>query len=161
MVVMPVVLPTRNALTLGGLAEWYAARRADWPVQPRFDSERRWYARLGGDAQHEAWLLTWLPGQSTDLHDHGGSAGAFTVLDGRLDEQLPIGRSEVRLTARGYGVGATREFGPRHVHRMVNTGPVRSITVHVYAPALTRMTRYALTSGRLEVTAVEREGEDW
>jgi hypothetical protein len=160
-VVMPVALHTPIALSLGRLAEWYAARRADWPVQPRFDSERRWYTRLGGDTHHEAWLLTWLPGQSTDLHDHGGSAGAFTVLRGRLDEQLPIGGAQVRLITRGYGVGTTREFGPLHVHRMVNAGPVPSITVHVYAPALTRMTRYALRHGRLAVTAVEREGEDW
>jgi hypothetical protein len=172
---MPVVLPTPDALSLGGLAEWYAARRADWPVQPRFDPTRRWYARLGGDSQtlagrrsdelrdvdHEAWLLTWLPGQSTDLHDHGGSSGAFTVLEGRLDEQLPVGRAEVRLIGRGYSAGATRPFGPRHVHRMVNAGAVPSITVHVYSPALTRMTRYALDSGRLEVAGVEREGEDW
>jgi hypothetical protein len=158
---MPVVLPTPDALSLGGLAEWYAARRADWPVQPHFDRTDRWYARLGGDAGHEAWLLTWLPGQSTGLHDHGGSSGAFTVLDGRLDEQLPVGRAEVRLIARGYGAGATRPFGPRHVHRMVNAGAAPSITVHVYAPALTRMTRYALVSGRLKVAGVEREGEDW
>ena len=43
------------------------------------------------------------------VHDHGGSADAFTVLDGRLNEQSPIGRPEVRLMARGYRVGATRE----------------------------------------------------
>ena len=35
---------------------------------------------------YEAWLLTWLPGQSTGLHDHGGSAGAFTVLSGVVEE---------------------------------------------------------------------------
>jgi hypothetical protein len=155
---MPVALSTHE---LGGLAEWYAARRGDWPVRPVFDPARRWYARLAAAADHEAWLLTWLPGQSTDLHDHGGSAGAFTVLDGRVTEQLPIGRSEVRLVERGYGVSATREFGPRHVHRIVNHGPVPAVSLHIYAPALTRMTRYALTGGRLEVSAVEREGEDW
>jgi hypothetical protein len=24
------------------------------------------------------WLLTWLPQQDTDLHDHGGSAGVYS-----------------------------------------------------------------------------------
>jgi hypothetical protein len=155
---LPVALPARD---LGGLAEWYAARRDDWPVRPVFDPARRWYARFAAAGNHEAWLLTWLPGQSTDLHDHGGSAGAFTVLDGRLTEQLPIGRPEVRLIERGYGVAATRTFGPRHVHRIVNNGTAPAVSLHVYAPALTRMTRYTLAGGRLEITAVEQEGADW
>ncbi len=155
---MHVALPTRD---LAGLAAWYADRRDRWPVTPHFDADRRWYARIGRAADHEAWLLTWLPGQHTDLHDHGGSAGAFAVLDGRLTEQLPIGRDKVLLVDRGYGVGAVRPFGARHVHRIVNAGPVPAVSLHVYAPALTRMTRYDLRGGRLEVTAVEREGADW
>jgi predicted metal-dependent enzyme (double-stranded beta helix superfamily) len=158
---MSLALHTRNVPDLGGLAEWYAARRDEWAVTPRFDPDRRWYARLAGTGDHEAWLLTWLPGQATELHDHGGSAGAFTVLEGRLTEQLPIGRTDVRFVDRGYGIGATRPFGPRHVHRIVNAGTAPAVSLHVYAPALTRMTRYTLTDGRLEVTAVEREGADW
>ena len=155
---MPIVLPTRD---LADLAAWHADRRDRWPVDPQFDADRRWYARIGGSDDHEAWLLTWLPGQSTDLHDHGGSAGAFAVLDGRLTEQLPIGHADVRLIERGYGVAATRPFGPRHVHRIVNSGTSPAVSLHVYAPALTRMTRYTLVDGGLEITAVEREGADW
>jgi mannose-6-phosphate isomerase-like protein (cupin superfamily) len=166
---MPVVLPTRDlsahapyaAHALAGLAARYAEHRADWSVQPRFDAARRWYARLAGAPDHEAWLLTWLPGQATDLHDHGGSAGVFMVLDGRLTEQLPVGTSEVRLLDRGYGAGTTRAFGPRHVHRIVNSGPAPAVSLHVYAPALRRMTRYEIVGGRLAVAAVEQEGEDW
>jgi hypothetical protein len=158
---MSVTLPVHSVRDLGGLAEWYAAHRDTWAVTPRFDPVRRWYARLAGTDDHEGWLLTWLPGQATDLHDHGGSAGAFTVLDGRLTEQLPIGRADVRLIQRRYGAATTRTFGPRHVHRIVNTGTTPAVSLHVYAPALTRMTRYALVNGRLEVTGVERAGTDW
>jgi hypothetical protein len=46
------------------------------------------------------------------------------------------------------------------VHRILN-GSAPAVSLHVYAPALTRMTRYALIAGRLEITAVEREGADW
>jgi hypothetical protein len=160
---VPVALPTRDLPTrdLGGLAEWYASRWEDWPVQLRFDAADRWYARLFAAHDHEAWLLTWLPGQSTDLHDHGGSAGAFTVLHGRLTERTPVGGERVSLLDRGYGAGTTRTFGPRHVHRIVNAGPAPAVSLHVYAPALTRMTRYDLVDGRLLVTALEREGADW
>jgi predicted metal-dependent enzyme (double-stranded beta helix superfamily) len=155
---MSVVLPTRD---LGGLAEWYAADPASWPVQPRFETTDRWYARLALTGDHEAWLLTWLPGQATELHDHGGASGAFTVLQGRLTEQIPTGVPQVSLASRGYGTGATRPFGAHHIHRIVNDSDAPAVSVHVYAPALARMTRYELTDGELRVSHVEQAGEDW
>jgi hypothetical protein len=33
--------------------------------------------------------------------------------------------------------------------------------VHVFSPALTRLTRYAVAGERLQRTGVERAGEDW
>jgi hypothetical protein len=149
-----LLVPARD---LGGLAEHYAGR----PLTPRFDDTQRWYQRLAAADDHEVWLLTWLPGQGTDLHDHGGSAGAFTVLDGCLVEQTPSRHLPGGLAERGYGPRATRRFGPHHVHRMVNAGTVPAVSVHVYSPALTRMTRYALDGGALRVLAVERAGQDW
>jgi hypothetical protein len=155
---MSILLPTRD---LGGLAEWYAADPARWPVHPEFDPVDRWYTRLAMTDDHEAWLLTWLPGQCTALHDHGGSAGAFTVVEGYLTEDTPTRGAEVTLATRGYGTGATRPFGPRHVHRMANSGTVPAVSVHVYSPALTHMTRYALADGALRPRTVERAGRDW
>jgi predicted metal-dependent enzyme (double-stranded beta helix superfamily) len=147
--------PVLLARDLGGLAEWYAAQ----PLSPRFDPDTRWYERLYAAGDHEAWLLSWLPGQSTDLHDHGGSSGAFTILTGVLTEQTP---TRGTLADRGYCPGATRRFGPHHVHRIVNAGTVPAVSVHVYSPALTRMTRYALSEGGvLRTVGVERAGEDW
>src|SRR3954471_14017962 len=66
------------------------ARRPDlWRPLVQF-TEPRFHARLASGPDWEAWLLTWLPGQSTGLHDHGGSAGAFTVLAGSVDEDLIV-----------------------------------------------------------------------
>ena len=61
-----------------------AARRS-------LNSTDRFYARLHSDSLVDVWLLTWLHDQSTDLHDHGLSAAAFTVVRGEL--------LEVRATA--------------------------------------------------------------
>ncbi len=155
---MPTLLRARD---LAGLAEWYAADPARWPDRPRFNAAERWYSRLAVAGDHEAWLLTWLPGQSTDLHDHGGAAGAFTVLDGQLTEATPTVEPCVRLAERAYGPAATRRFGPHHVHRIANSGTVPAVSVHVYAPALTRMTRYAIEHGVLRTVAVEQAGRDW
>jgi hypothetical protein len=157
-VVMSTLLRARD---LGGLAEWYAADPTTWPTRPQFDRAGRWYARLAVTDDHEAWLLTWLPGQATDLHDHGGVAGAFTVLEGQLTESTPTRGPVVDLADRGYGPGATRRFGAQHVHRITNSGSVAAVSVHVYSPVLTLMNRYSIVDGELRALAVEQAGRDW
>ncbi|WP_155375650.1 cysteine dioxygenase [Catellatospora vulcania] len=136
---------------------------ADWPVTPRFDPDQRWYHRLLDGPGVEAWLLTWLPGQETDLHDHGGSAGAFVVVSGALTERTLTEARDgtTALTSRLLTAGAARQFGEHHVHQIVNAGPVPAVSVHVYGPELTSMTRYRLQAGRLLVAAVDRAGAQW
>jgi hypothetical protein len=136
-----------------------AADPLGWPGQPRFTADRRWYLRLGGDVTREAWLLTWLPGQHTDWHDHGGSAGAFHVVSGRLREETIAGATLPGV--RHLDTGQGRRFGARHVHRITNDGPLPAVSIHVYAPALTTMTSYDLVDGALRVRAVEQSGSDW
>jgi predicted metal-dependent enzyme (double-stranded beta helix superfamily) len=133
-----------------------------WPVTPRFDPGGRWYHRLAVHDDHEVWLLTWLPGQGTDLHDHGGSAGAFQVHAGTLTEDTVWVTGEVpRITARELGPGAGRRFGSRHIHRITNRSTRPAVSVHVYGPALTTMTRYRIGPGGLSVVTVERAGVQW
>ena len=82
-----------------------AAREHEWLGRVRYDPGRRWYQRLTCDDDHEVWLLSWLPGQRTGFHDHGESAGAFTVARGTLRERTapghrpgpsaPVARGEV------------------------------------------------------------------
>ncbi|MER7003331.1 cysteine dioxygenase family protein [Dactylosporangium sp. NPDC000555] len=155
---MSVVTTVTRATDLLSLARAYAAAPDDWPFAPRFDPARRWYGRLALADDHEVWLLTWLPGQATDLHDHGGSAGAFTVFSGAVVEQTVHG-GELANTVHATGEG--RRFGAHHVHRIVNNGTRPAVTVHVYGPALTAMTRYRLHDGRLSVESVTRAGADW
>src|ERR1700710_1877415 len=88
------------------IAARYAAEPEQWPVAPRFNPVDRWYHRLAAADDHEVWLLTWLPGQGTDLHDHGGSAGAFHVLSGSPGGGTVIPGSAARLTPRGTRGGA-------------------------------------------------------
>jgi hypothetical protein len=148
---------------LAALARRYGDDPSRWPFAPRFNTESRWYARLGADAEHEAWLLTWLPGQATDLHDHGGSAGAFVVVSGQLTERMVRAAPGEQVVPREVTLpaGAGRAFGRRHVHRIVNNGTVPAVSVHVYAPALREMTRYRVDDGVLRVAIVEKAGVDW
>jgi mannose-6-phosphate isomerase-like protein (cupin superfamily) len=152
---MSLVTVARSRQLLIDRARSLAQRPHTWPVTPRFDPTRRWYARIATSDDAEAWLLTWLPGQHTDWHDHGDSAGAFVVVSGRITEELPGPRG------KDFATGSGRSFGVRHVHRVANNGVDPAITIHVYAPALTAMTRYEIASGVLRASAVQRAGRDW
>ena len=143
------------------IAARYAAAPHLWPVAPRFNPIRRWYHRLAEQPEYEVWLLTWLPGQETDLHDHGGSAGAFHVMSGSLVEDTVTAGTPPRITGREWGEGAGRRFGNRHIHRIANRSGRPAISVHVYGPALTTMTRYRIGPDGLGVVTVEQAGVQW
>ena len=158
-------------------AAWYAADPNRWPVAPRFNPVDRWYHRLAQEPDHEVWLLTWLPGQGTELHDHGGSAGAFHVVSGILVEdtvmadtlvgaggvgrRAPVSRRRPRTASRELRQGAGRRFGSHHIHRISNRSSRPAVSVHVYGPALSTMTRYRIGEDGLEPVTVERAGVQW
>jgi hypothetical protein len=92
------------------------------------------------------------------VHDHGGSGGAFTVLDGAVEELTPRTGS---LAARTYTAGDVRAFGPDHVHEVVGAGDRPAATLHVYSPRLSLMNRYELAGGALHLVRTETAGRDW
>ena len=136
------------------------ATPAEWVARVRLDPEGRWYERIHMSDGYEVWLISWLPGQSTGFHDHGGSAGAFGVVWGALDECVVPGHGS-RAAVSKVASGDVRAFGPRYVHDVRNpaTGSV-AVSLHAYSPPLPAMTRYDLTPGGLVVAATEGE-EDW
>lgn len=106
----------------------------------RFASPNRWWARLALTEEVELWLLSWLPGQGTAPHDHGGAAGAFTVLTGELSEtyRYPSGPIRNQLYTTGSGLG----FGAGRAHQVRNLGPRRAASVHAYSPPLVPTREY-------------------
>jgi len=119
----------------------------------RFDPDERWHQRLYRDRRDDLWLISWLPGQGTQLHDHGGSSGAFTVLSGELSEATyrPHTRSQseqVHLAGTGFG------FGAHYIHDVRNVTDRPAVSVHAYSLPLERMNFYDLNeSGELELVA--------
>jgi cysteine dioxygenase type I len=107
----------------------------------RFASPDRWWTRLALTEEVEVWLLSWLPGQGTRPHDHGGAAGSFTVLTGELAEtyRYPSGPIRNLLHTTGSALG----FGSGRAHRMQNLGPARASSVHAYSPPLIPTREYA------------------
>jgi predicted metal-dependent enzyme (double-stranded beta helix superfamily) len=149
---------TSAATELAQLAMLLRKDRQRWQHLVRFDPTHRWYDRFTTGPGWEAWLLTWLPGQSTGLHDHGVSAGAFTVLTGALTETVvPSGVPQTRTLIEGEAHG----FSEGYVHDVGNQGHGPAVGLHVYSPALATMTRYLLEAdGRLTPTSFEKAEAD-
>ncbi|GAB3476151.1 cysteine dioxygenase [Amycolatopsis cihanbeyliensis] len=107
----------------------------------RFDADQRWWARLALTDGVELWLLSWLPGQQTRPHDHGGAAGAFTVLQGELTEEYryPGGPIRQRVHTAGGGLG----FGAGRAHRLGNASATPAASVHAYSPPLVPTREYS------------------
>jgi hypothetical protein len=113
-------------------------------------------------ASVQVWLLSWLPGQGTPLHDHGASAGAFAVARGALTERVVAARRGLpRQSTADLTAGRVRSFGPHYVHQVVNTVSEPAVSVHVYTPQLRLMNTYRLDPHALVRTGTERAGVDW
>ncbi|UGQ13159.1 cysteine dioxygenase [Yinghuangia sp. ASG 101] len=166
--------PVRTEPTLPSLRELVAfviAAAADRALvdRLRLDPVERTWIRLDGPGGSEAWLIGWPPGTGTGWHDHGGSAGAFAVARGYLDEFTPpraasaggdvvfAPGAEVRVRMSAH---SARGLPEHHLHDVCNTSAEHAISVHVYAPALSRMTRYVHENGVLAPHSVEYP-EEW
>jgi quercetin dioxygenase-like cupin family protein len=124
-----------------GLARSVAADRTQWEHLVEYDATSRWYHRLRTGPGYEVWLLSWVPGQGSGLHDHGLSSGVLTVLDGTLTERTERG-------TRALGAGAQRMFAPGYVHEVVNDTLEPAISLHVYFPGLTEMPMHTACARR-------------
>ncbi|WP_394431355.1 cysteine dioxygenase [Streptomyces sp. SGAir0957] len=122
-----------------GLARAVAADRAQWAHLVEYDATSRWYHRLRTGPGYEVWLLSWVPGQGSGMHDHGPSSGVLTLLQGELTERTEKGASR-RLTA-----GAQRVFAPGYAHEVVNDSLEPAVSLHVYYPGLTEMPLHSPT----------------
>jgi hypothetical protein len=152
----PVLTPKQLAAQVWRLI----ATPAEWVARVRLDIEGRWYERIHMGDDHEIWLISWMPGQSTGFHDHGGSNGAFGVAWGDLDE-CAVPRGDGAVLVNRIGSGGVRSFGPRHVHDVRNSSASSvAVSVHAYSPPLSEMTRYDLTPSGLLASGAEGSG-DW
>ena len=112
-------------------------------------TDNRWYTRIHGDDELDVWLISWVKDHATELHDHGGSLGALTLVSGALDEFRWDGDA---LRGRRLNAGDQAAFPLGWVHDVV-WAPTHSLTVaaptlsvHAYSPPLTAMSYYEVTT---------------
>lgn len=128
-------------------------RYAEGVLDGRFDhlfppgglpADSRWYTRLHSDEELDVWLISWVDGHTTELHDHAGSLGALTVLSGVLHEYRWTG-NDLRL--RRLEAGDQAAFPLGWVHDVGSQEA--SLSVHAYSPPLTAMSYYAVNQRRV------------
>ena len=144
---LPVVPP------IADIAAGLAAARLLWETEVRHDPERRFFTRLLETEAYDAWLIGWWPGQGVPLHDHGGSAGAVVVVEGRLHESHLVDGAGVRT--RAVAAGGRITFGSGHVHSVANVDDVPATSIHVYSPPLRTMGHYEEGADGPSVVRVE------
>jgi mannose-6-phosphate isomerase-like protein (cupin superfamily) len=125
---------------------------------PEFRNEERWHVRIHRDDDVDVWLISWTTEQGTELHDHGGSSGAFTVVQGAVNEYVWNGRVDGPglLVNTLRHTGDVVSFGPDHVHDVRNHLESPAVTVHAYSPPIHLMRYYDTAASELRHT-----GSSW
>src|SRR3954449_2613874 len=108
---------------LRAVVERYAEDVRAGSYVAQFDTEERWHVRIHQDDDVDVWLISWTTEQGTELQDHGGSSGAFTVMDASLNEHVRSGRRQDApglLVAHARHQGDVVAFGPDDGHDVRN-----------------------------------------
>lgn len=135
------------------------ARRPElWQEHIAHVRHHRQFTRLRIDDELEVWLICWMAGQDTGLHDHGDSRGAVAVVNGAVHEERYLLRALAH--AHEFAAGETFTFSPAVVHRVRHSGEAPAVTLHAYSPPLSGSNAYAIDGdGRWRSVAVADDEE--
>jgi hypothetical protein len=125
-----------------------------WPGA--LDVTRRSWRLVARTPDFDAWLIAWPSGGRVELHDHGPSIGAVSVISGTLVEAVPWRDDTGRLSLERHELhaGSTLGFRAGHIHDVTNESDGHALSLHVYSPALTSMTFYEVAGRQLVVREV-------
>jgi predicted metal-dependent enzyme (double-stranded beta helix superfamily) len=129
---------------------------ASWAFEPqrwahlvRF-AEPRVRIPLYADEEFEVRLLTWLPGQASGLHDHGGSSGCMRIIAGTMSESIV--NFDGSLVELCHVAGQTSSFRKDIIHSVRNAGNEPAVTIHAYRPPTHVAHRYEIIEGVLRTS---------
>lgn len=109
------------------------------------------------NAHVAVFVMAWLPGQRSPIHDHAGSACAVRIVSGRAVEQKFVVNDDGTVSRSGspveLGAGAVTGSFDADIHAFGNAvsapAPPRDIlvTIHVYSPPLAPTRKYVVNEG--------------
>jgi uncharacterized NAD(P)/FAD-binding protein YdhS len=121
--------------------------------------------RVARTDDFEVLVMTWLPGQCTGVHDHAGAASVFKILQGTAREMIFEQKPDSLVrphTSRQLHLGDIGCDAGSVIHEVNNDSDAELplVSLHVYAPPLPEMRRFARRSERHESVAAFRRGCD-
>jgi cysteine dioxygenase len=113
----------------------------------------------------EVLLLCWLPGQSSPIHDHSDSSCWMKVITGEGEEEIysynkednslkDLKLKKSRRVKAGEFVYIDDKEG---VHRVINTGSQKLITLHIYAKPIGECLRYLAKEDKTEIATFQND----
>ena len=115
-------------------------------VRPFVRFDDRGYTRtvLCRSPRWELVAVGWLPGQRSAIHDHGRSSGAVLAVHGALVERRYLHRDGALSPGgtRWIHEGEVLVEHPGSIHQVENDSRAPAATLHIYLPALTRMSTF-------------------
>ena len=89
----------------------------------------------------------------TGFHDHDLSAGALSVVRGRVrEDRLVLGGAPA---SRTLAAGESLTFAASDIHRVCTPATEPAVTLHAYSPPLWRMGAYEVAPGRHAAAALD------
>src|SRR5262245_37262262 len=112
--------------------------------------------------------MTWGPGQSTPLHDHGGMWCVEGVWGGSIDVQqyelIECQEDRYRFEKRNTFEAGTGSAGclipPHEYHRIANVGDDTAVSIHIYGGDMTRCSVFEPQTGNWYVRREKALGLD-
>jgi hypothetical protein len=155
--------PPLNPIVLLDLVKQFGARASAWESSDGSPLEARSYELLELADDVEVWVIHWPAGGHLQLHDHGGSAGAFWVVSGSLEERyFTRGHPAGDFGRRGHAAASGAAFGAEYVHDVHNGGDTPATSVHAYSPPMPGMTYYRTAGDSLVAEHTEyRSDPSW
>jgi len=92
--------------------------------------------RLLATTAYDAWLIELGPHAAIEPHDHEGSIGVTSVIEGNLVEFRAAEDGIIRSILRQAGPGETVEVGITHRHLLMNSMNVPVRAVQTFSPPL-------------------------
>jgi predicted metal-dependent enzyme (double-stranded beta helix superfamily) len=131
-----------DPVSLAAVVQRYAAEPSTWrplladpPAAPDPEPGVAWTVPIVTTGQLVVKLVGWLPGRSTRAHDHGGVAGAWTVVEGELvEDHVAEDAWWARPARRRVGPGTSVLMEPDRVHVVANPGREVAVSIHASAP---------------------------
>jgi hypothetical protein len=120
-----------------------AAFRSQARFRPGAEYQRE---RVYVTPDFEVWLLSWMPGQITTIHDHGGGLTIASVLAGVVLEErfVPVGQKVRPAWTMVRTTGDTDVIDGSAIHRVSPLGT--AVTLHLCAPVCREGQTYQVVS---------------